>query len=283
VSYLPLLRFVLLYGLFFASVQFVFAQALGVYGERAAADLWAKEVRGRNPLETFISGLLFTHGDYVVRADKAWPALERAEGVQVYRLSGDGLHIEAAYTAGSAVSGPAGWELREVESVRPREFSFESAGTLLLPIGQRLSSFRTFQRGTRISAMDILVLRETINRLESASTNVEALKAAYHKRFAYAGSIAVMGLLGLAISLGREKIYVSVFLALLCIFAFFVIHSFLSALGEKGILPPPLAAWSANAVFAVFAALYVFFQYPHIPRRRGGAAGLPAALEERRV
>jgi lipopolysaccharide export system permease protein len=264
VSPLALLRFVLVYGLIMSCVQFVFAQGLGIPGERMAADIWQKEVQRRDlkqALKTYaIQGLLFTHGNYVVRAEYVWPYREEAENVRVYELSPDGSSILAIHAAKQARSSSSGWTLLEVETITPPDFGHKNFSLLALDIRQDLESFKNFLRYTKNSVMEIGDLRNTIKRLEQAGANMEAMRINYYGRFAYAASILVMGLLALSVSAYTENIYLGVLFSLLCVFLFFTLNTYLNTMGEIGAIPPLMAAWGGNGIFMAISGGYIFLR-----------------------
>jgi len=261
ISSLALFRFVCIYGLVCACVQFACAQVAGVAGERTASNMWNEEIRGRVINNTTISGLLFTQGRFVVRVETAWPYQEKARNILVYELSDDGLQIISTHTATEADSSRRGWTLREVDSLIPQEFIHRRSPSLNLDIRQDLGSFKTFQPRSRVEDMPLDELFRLIQRLEQSGTNVKAMRSEYHNRFAYAGSVLSLGILALAISMLTENIYLAVLIALLCNFTFYAGTNFFATLSAIGALPPATAAWGANGIAAALALLYIFSHY----------------------
>lgn len=261
VSPSAMLRFIIVYGLIWSCLQFAFSQVLGVYGERVSDRLWQEDVRGRDVTNTFIENLLFTQGNYVVQAGRAWPQRERAENVHIYKLTPDGKGIEASYSVKSAESGPDGWVLHNVEFIEPGAYAYSVHERMDIDLKQDLATFRTYEEKVSFSELALPQLVETINRLEMAGTNVESMRTELYGRFAHAGSILVMGLLALALTMRADSLYLGVVLALVSTFFFYVSGSFFSAMGQGGSLPPPLAAWAANLLFAGLAALFIFSNY----------------------
>lgn len=261
VSPAAMLRFVIVYGLVWSCLQFAFSQVLGVNGERVSYRLWQEDVRGRDVDNRAVSGLLFTHGPYVVQAELAWPLRERAQDLHIYRLSPDGNGIEASYSAKSAETGSRGWTLYDVELIEPPTFGYSHHDRLEIDLRQNLTPFRSYEESAKTSEIDLLQLMDTIRRLERAGTNVESMRTELYGRFAYSGSILVMGLLALALSMRTDSLYLGVVLSLVTTFLFYVTTSFFSAMGQSGALPPPLAAWLGNLLFAALAVFYIFSHY----------------------
>lgn len=259
--------FVLLYGLFWSCAQFACAQLLGIQGERLAGALWDEDIKKKNALDYTMEDLLFISGDYVVRANTAWPHREEAAGVIVYKLSPDRLALLEAHSAARARSGKRGWTLFAVESVFPAAFKSGRAAELPLDIRHDLASFKNTVSYNKSADMDMDELRAALERLELAGANVEMLRTDYYGRYAYAGSILVMGLTAMFITLLTERLYAAVLLSLLGNFLFFAVSSFSASLGQGGSLQPIFAAWGGNIIFAFLALSGISYR----TLRAGGA------------
>jgi lipopolysaccharide export system permease protein len=253
VSPVSMMRFVLLYGLAWAVLQFAFAQGLGVAGERYSSDIWQNEVKQRGADFFAVSDLWFSRGEYVVNVKTAWPERERANGVTVYEFSPDRSSLRRTYKAAGAATGPGDWVLTGVHVAKLADFERFDLERLTLPIKQDLLSFKTFEPKATPSESSLGDLYGSIERLEAAGTNVDTLRTELHRRFAYAASILVMGLLALSIVNSTENLYLGIFLALILTFVFYAGSSFFVVLGESGTLPPHIAAWALNFIFLVLA------------------------------
>ena len=51
----------------------------------------------------------------------------------------------------------------------------------------------------------------------------------------------------------KDNIYIAVTVALLCTFLYFAVYTLGTTLGQRGILHPFLAAWTANLIALFFA------------------------------
>ena len=76
---------------------------------------------------------------------------------------------------------------------------------------------------------------------------------AWHAKLAYAASILVMAFVATAIVSWKDNIYIAVTVALLCTFLYFAVYTLGTTLGQRGILHPFLAAWTANLIALFFA------------------------------
>ncbi len=243
VSPLVLARFVLIYGLIWAVGQLFFSQAAGSFGERAAARMWQEQVRGKDLNAQAISGLWFTEGARVFHLDTAYPNQGTGQGLLMYRLDDKGLSIEEIIRAESFTIEKKRWVLNNAVRILPGSFAAERLPELELPIRQDLKAFATVESVARPSALPLWELSALISRLQKSGSNVEGLRTAWHGKLSYAASIMVMGLVALLISQVTSNVYKAMGLSLLGAFLFYSLNTWCSALGERGLVPPPVGGW----------------------------------------
>ena len=106
---------------------------------------------------------------------------------------------------------------------------------------------------TKPQQLPLWQLGDAISQLKSSGSNVEALRTAWHAKLAYAASILVMAFVATAIVSWKDNIYIAVTVALLCTFLYFAVYTLGTTLGQRGILHPFLAAWTANLIALFFA------------------------------
>ena len=117
-----------------------------------------------------------------------------------------------------------------------------------------------FQGGLRKpEEMDYGELRDYIRDLQSSGLDVPQLEVELHNKIAYPVISLVMALVALpfAFRLGRQGALYGIGLSLVLGVVLMIFLGVFSALGENGILPPAVAVWSPNAIFAIFS-LYLF-------------------------
>ena len=250
VSPFVLLRFFLIYSLIWAGGQLVFSQVLGVVGEQTASRIWEEDVRGRSRENASLKGLWFTEKNIVVHIGLCYPAQGRGEDIQVYRLDRTGIGISEIIKAKTFSAKDGKWLLADGETLIPAGYARTPFTTLELPIRQELRTFQVVGGRTEQAAqLPLGELSATIKRLKQAGSNVEVLRTIWHGKLAYAASIAVLGLLALAVVQLTNNMYKAIALALLIAFLYYSVNTFGLTLGEKGIVPPPLGAWLANMLF----------------------------------
>ncbi len=107
--------------------------------------------------------------------------------------------------------------------------------------------------------MDFVELRDYIQELQNSGQKVPQLEVALHNKIAYPVITLVMALVALpfAFRLGRQGALYGIGLSLILGVILMIFLSIFAALGENAILPPAVAVWTPNAIFAIFS-LYLF-------------------------
>jgi len=226
----------ILCGIFWGGVQLGFSEYLGVAGERESARIWQEEVRKKNLAATVLKDVWFTDGDWIVSLGTLDPQAH-GTGFSGYELSDDGLSIKRIVQASTFTA----------------TFTQEQEPDFVLPLRQDPETFRLVSTGTKPQQLPLWQLGDAISQLKSSGSNVEALRTAWHAKLAYAASILVMAFVATAIVSWKDNIYIAVTVALLCTFLYFAVYTLGTTLGQRGILHPFLAAWTANLIALFFA------------------------------
>lgn len=260
ISPLTFLRFVLLWGLLWAVVQLAFSQFLGIQGDIISRRMWSEQVRGEERTALVLRGLWFTEDNHVVHLGEAYPDEGAGKDFLSYQLDANGSALESTVSAQSFSITDKGWLLKDVIVMTPNDFGYASHDELLMDIQQDLSPFAALEPNAKPSLLPVWSLGETIDRLEEAGSNVEGLRTAYHAKFAYALSIVVLGMLGLTIVLWFRNLYLGIGIGIIAIFVLFSATVLCNTMGEKGILPPMIAAWGTNIVLTILALTGLFIK-----------------------
>ena len=246
VSFAWFIRFFLVYAVIWSGVQLIFSQFLGTFGQKEVSRVWKEEVRKKNPDELTIDDLWFRDGPFIVLAKAAFPQQNLATDVTVYEFSTDTKELIRILTATKALIDEHGWGLLEVREVDTRSFITVDRVSQFLSVRQDLSSFATLEQRSAQAALPLVELAEVIDRLQASGTNVEMLRTVWHGKWAYAFSLVVMALLALSLATWSDNIYANIGLSLVLVFVHYGMHMLGATAGEKGVLPPFLAAWSGN-------------------------------------
>lgn len=146
-----------------------------------------------------------------------------------------------------------GWEFRDgmfrefgpdgqVEAVPFRRTSLE------LP--ERIEDFTQLKR--TIETMNFLELRAYLARLQESGHQVGKYLVDLHKKLAFPLVHAILALVAIPFALAspRSGRVIGIGLAILIAMAYFLVHYLALSFAKADMLPPLLAAWTANIVFA---------------------------------
>jgi len=253
VPFAKIVRFIFLLSIVWCLAQLAFSQVLGVVGEEQAYRIWKEEVRKKLIHKRKMEDVWFKESGVVVKIDELWPHQERGKGISIYMLQDDALAWKEIIRAEEFTPASGEWILYEAEILSPQDFSFRVEPTLTLPLEQDVKAFINIDPRAEPTQLPLWRLSEVIDRLERSGSNVEGLKVAWHMKVAYAFSLAVMALMGLAIVSVKDNIYLNIALGVLTAFVYYGLFILGSSFGEKGLAPPFMGAWASNILFTVIA------------------------------
>jgi LPS export ABC transporter permease LptG len=109
--------------------------------------------------------------------------------------------------------------------------------------------------------VSVTELKEKIVTLRNSGYDITRLRVAYYRRFAEALAPFVMVLLGLpfAFRVGRRGSLYGIGVALLLVLVYWATFAVFNALGLETVLPPPVAAWTPNALFGLLGAYLLLY------------------------
>jgi lipopolysaccharide export system permease protein len=146
---------------------------------------------------------------------------------------------------------------REFRSGRPELAESFREQTVRLP--ERYQDFAQVPKAPDV--MNYVELREYIDRLQAAGHKVGKYLVDLYSKIAFPFAHPIMALVGIPFALqsprGGRVIGIAVCLALGL--GYFIVHSAALALARAEILPPLVAAWAANALFATLG-LYLYLR-----------------------
>ena len=271
VSFAWFIRFFIIYALVWSCGQLMFSQFLGVFGDYEAHRIWKEDVHKRYVDDLIIKNLWFRDGPFIVTAEKAFPGKSRAEGITVYEFTTDNLELIRILTAKKALVDDQGWGLLEVHELDTRTFVGVNRVSQFLSVRQNLKAYAAVEVKGDKARLPLYELSKAIRKLEASGSNVEILQTIWHSKLSYAFSIVVMALVALALVTWSENMYANIGLALLLIFTQYGIHVMGVTAGEKGVLPPLVAAWLGNGIMGSVAGLRLAWEV--VPGLQGAVKG----------
>lgn len=123
--------------------------------------------------------------------------------------------------------------------------------TLELNLGETIEAF--FSSVKTPEEMSSSELAKQIELLSKGGLSTEELEVAYHFKFAIPAACFVFALCAAPLSMHFAKAgsFGGVLLAVALVFVYYCLMQWARALGAEGILPPAVAAWSQNLLFAL--------------------------------
>lgn len=181
------------------------------------------------------------------------PADQTLKGITIWQM-GPAMTPVQRIEAGSAVFTNTGWLLKNVvvwaisggnvaATVRKAE--------LPVPLNLRIADLKVLEKET--DTMSIFALRRYCTKLQKEGYDNTRYLAQLHSRISLPFASLVMAFLGIPFALrgGRTSgIAVGIGLSLGIGFCYFAGNAILLSFGQAGVLPPLVAAWAANFVFA---------------------------------
>lgn len=255
VSFAWFIRFFLIYALVWSGAQLVFSQFLGVFGEVEANRIWKEDVRKKQLDELTIKKLWFRDGPFIVLAEEAFPGKSRAQDVTVYEFATDNQELIRILKAKKALIDDHGWGLLDVHELDTRTFKSVNRLSQFLSVRQNLKAYAAVELKGDKAQLPLIELSKAIKKLEESGSNVEMLRTVWHGKWSYAFSMAVMALLALMLMTFSENVYANIGFSLILIFVQYGVHVLGETAGEKGVLPPILAAWMGNIIMGGLASI----------------------------
>jgi lipopolysaccharide export system permease protein len=255
VSFAWFIRFFVVYALIWSAGQLVFSQFLGVFGEQEANRIWKEEVHNKELDELTIHDLWFRDGPFIVLAKEAQPSKSRASDITVYEFTTDNQELIRILNAKKALIDDHGWGLLDVHELDTRSFITVDRPSQFLSVRQNLSAYAAVELKGDTAQLPLLELSKAIQRLQESGSNVEMLQTIWHSKLSYAFSMVVMALLALSLVTFSENVYANIGLSLILIFIQYGTHVVGETAGEKGVLPPIIAAWLGNGIMGGLACL----------------------------
>jgi lipopolysaccharide export system permease protein len=249
------IRFFVIYAMIWSVGQLVFSQFLGVFGEQEANRIWKEDVRKKQLDELTIHDLWFRDGPFIVLAKEAQPSKSRASDITVYEFTTDNQELIRILTAKKALIDDHGWGLLDVHELDTRTFITVDRPSQFLSVRQNLSAYAAVELKGDTAQLPLFELSKAIKRLQESGSNVEILQTIWHGKLSYAFSMVVMALLALALVTFSENVYANIGLSLILIFIQYGVHVVGATAGEKGVLPPIMAAWLGNGIMGGLACL----------------------------
>jgi lipopolysaccharide export system permease protein len=257
ISYQRLCAWFLVYAAIWAVLQLGFSQVLGVEGSRRSGEIWENLGRDDRGGDEVVRDVWYRRGDWILHLDAVMPGSDRVEGVRLIRV-GEGFdRAKRMVRAGEGRISGGEWTLSGVLMQRPDRFRITDRERLTLDLGVDVKDLVSQKQKLDIREMTLWELGRAIGRLERTGANIEAMATLWHQKLAYACSLLVLAMVGLAASRTGQSTVTVICLGLLVGFVFYGVFVLGGQMGERGVLAPWLGGWLGVLLVGVPALLWL--------------------------
>ncbi len=252
VSFASVAVILVISGMFWGGVQFFCSQMLAVQGERYSQQIWQEQVKKKSLSNRTLDDVWFMEQGWTVSV-KTLRADGRGEGFSAFHVKENGIDIDEMVRAPHVQGSDHGWVAESATRIYPEQYRREVLPKLNLPLQQSPELFFS----TKLNNLQQLPLWElggAIEQLKSAGSNVDGLRTVWYGKISYASSLIVMALLGAAIVSRFSNIYIAVAVSMASTFIMYALTMFGESLGQRGVLPPFMAAWGPDVLLLIIAS-----------------------------
>lgn len=188
------------------------------------------------------------------------PASRTIHGISVYRFDENfkpALRVDAE--SGEYIDSK--WHLKNIMTISTRNgqdsVSVLSEDTLTMDLGFTPKEARA--AAVKSEEMGLGDLLKYIRKVEMEGYDATLYRVDLMTKMSFPFAAFIMAVSGVTVASRRrfrEKMSISIGIGLVVLFSYWTLHGFSVSLGYGGMLPPFIAAWSANIVFMCISAYF---------------------------
>ena len=223
-------------------------------------------IHKKKPVATFKQSQIWIHSQQAIYNIKLYhPEQDLLEGVTVFRF-GPAFQLVERIDARSARWQDGRWTFAEasVTTFSSDGFSIrKDHPQFVVSLPEMPADFRIADKPPE--EMNYSELREYVRKIERDGYNSTKYQTAMHHFFSFPFIGIVLSFLGVAVALRKERgagIAMGIAFCLAISFVFYVVYSPSIGYGQAGTLPPFVAAWLGNTIFAL-VGVYLFLAVRH--------------------
>ena len=250
----------LLLGSVISAGTFLWNETVVPYSARRWHAIENLEIKKRGVASVFTGREVWFHGRAgFYNIDRVSPRHRTLYGLSVYQLGSDFRPLRLVEVE-SAVWEDGRWELN---NVRTLEFAADGVREAVGPpanftLPETLEDFRAVS--VEPEELSYGMLRRQIKDLLRKGVDASESWVDLHLKLSLPAASLMMMLLAVPLAASGTRVTsfaASIGLGFAVGFSYFVLVAFSRALGQSGALPPALAAWAANALFALVGSFYL--------------------------
>ncbi|MRR54032.1 MAG: LPS export ABC transporter permease LptG [Deltaproteobacteria bacterium] len=214
-------------------------------------------IQGKSPSTFFrLNNIWFRDKNYILQARLFVPTTWTLKGITLWQTT-EGMQPVKRLEAEEGVWNGQSWTLKNVV-----EKSFSSGkvtdtrkmSLLPVPLQLKVNDLKVWDKNA--DDMGFFKLKRYTEKLSKAGYDATRYQAQMYSKVSMPFACLIMAFVGIPFSLrsGRSSgVALGIGLSIGIGFAYFVINAILISLGGTGVLPPLVAAWAANFIFALSA------------------------------
>ncbi len=223
------------------------------WGTREAEYILETQIKGKNrSVMAEASDLYFRNDQQIVKISRSFPQRGEIRGVTIFSFNDEFKPIKRLQASSGTFQGEGRWLFKDVRiwHFSPQQKNivhYETHNTMQLTIEKNPQEL--VQLWNVPEEMTLGELYDIINKLQDEGHNDQAFRIEADLRLARSCIPAIMVLLGVPFALqrGRQSSFsFGVVISLIIFITYYILYAIFAALGAAGVLPPLLAAWSAN-------------------------------------
>jgi lipopolysaccharide export system permease protein len=212
----------------------------------------------KKSINTFFrqNNIWYREGVLILQARLFDPAARSLSGVTLWQ-NGTGMRPVRRIDAARGSYTGTGWLLEEVvvrDIADNGSVATATRDSLPIPLKLKVEDLKVMEKYA--DNMGFRDLRIYCRKLEEGGYDATRYRAQMHSRISLPLATLIMAFLGIPFALrsGRSSgIAVGIGISLVIGFSFHIVNALLLSFGQEGVIPPLIAAWAANFIFAGLA------------------------------
>ena len=214
------------------------------------------EVKGKPPLALKRDRLWLREGDKILNIRLALPEQQALQGVAIFQM-GEAFSLLERIDAPQATFSEGKWSLKHSVVRRFDPQSAELAGIERMQekpieLEKTPADFRAPEQSNE--GMGFRELQSLSRKLQAEGYDATRHRVDMHARLATPFACLIMAFIGIPFALKKGRganLSVGVAISVGIGISYYILHAILLAFGYSGVLPPLVAAWSANLLFGL--------------------------------
>lgn len=242
-------------GILSGAVLFFISEIVVPISMEKANKIWLREVKEESAVVSREQNIWFRDNRRIIHINYYNRSSGEIAGVTLYNLD-ENFRIAKRVDAGKGVFKDGKWLLDDImeltldETTGNYRVDFHDGKTENL-----LFTPENLQMVVKESEeMNLIELYEYIRKIENEGYDATEYRVDFHGKIAFPFICVIMSLIGTGIAapIRKDGLAVAVALGIGVAFVYWSLFSFCMSLGYGEMLPPPIAAWTANFIFLCF-------------------------------